>query len=70
VRVGLPGAGRLIGGGWHEVGAFLGPSITQHYEQWPLPRLVQAWRDAGIGEVRARRLSLGGGIVTWGRRSA
>ena len=48
VRVGLPGAGRLIGGGWHEVGAFLGPSITQHYEQWPLPRLLQAWRDAGI----------------------
>ena len=28
-RSGLPGAGRLIGNGWHEVGAFLGPSIRE-----------------------------------------
>ena len=27
-----------------------------------------AWRDAGIEDVRAKRLSLGGGIVTWGRK--
>jgi demethylmenaquinone methyltransferase / 2-methoxy-6-polyprenyl-1,4-benzoquinol methylase len=68
VRVGLPGAGRLIGHGWHEVGSFLGPSITRHYAEWPLPRLLQAWSDAGIDDVRAKRLSLGGGIVTWGRK--
>ena len=69
VRVGLPGAGRLIGNGWHEVGAFLGPSIRGHYEEWPLPRLLGAWREAGIGDVQARRLSVGGGIVTWGRKT-
>jgi demethylmenaquinone methyltransferase / 2-methoxy-6-polyprenyl-1,4-benzoquinol methylase len=68
VRVGLPAAGRVIGHGWHEVGSFLGPSIRRHYEEWPLPRLLQAWREAGIEDVRARRLSLGGGIVTWGRK--
>ncbi len=68
VGVGLPGAGRLIGNGWHEVGAFLGPSIRNHYEQWPLDRLLAAWRDAGVDDVRARRLSLGGGIVTWGHK--
>jgi len=68
VRVGLPAAGRLIGHGWHEVGTFLGPSIRGHYEEWPLPRLLQAWRDAGIADVQARRLSLGGGIVTWGHK--
>ena len=67
-RVGLPAAGRLIGDGWHEVGVFLNPSIRGHYERWPLPRLVQAWRDAGVEDVRAKRLSLGGGVVTWGRR--
>jgi demethylmenaquinone methyltransferase / 2-methoxy-6-polyprenyl-1,4-benzoquinol methylase len=67
-RVGLPGAGRLIGNGWHEVGSFLNPSITEHYRRWPLPRLLDAWRDAGIDGVQARRMSLGGGIVTWGRR--
>jgi demethylmenaquinone methyltransferase/2-methoxy-6-polyprenyl-1,4-benzoquinol methylase len=68
VRAGLPGAGRLIGNGWYDVGTFLGPSIRAHYEQWPVPRLLQAWRDAGIEDVRATRLSLGGGIVTWGRK--
>jgi len=67
--VGLPTAGRMIGSGWHEVGGFLGPSIKGHYERWPLPRLLQAWREAGIDDVQARRLSLGGGVVTWGRKS-
>jgi len=69
VGVGLPVAGRLIGDGWHEVGTFLGPSIKRHYEEWPQPRQLQAWREAGIGDVQARSLSLGGGIVTWGRRT-
>jgi hypothetical protein len=69
VRVGLPGAGRLIGGGWHEVGGFLGPSIREHDEKWPLPRLLQAWREAGIADVQAKQLSVGGGIVTWGRKT-
>jgi Methylase involved in ubiquinone/menaquinone biosynthesis len=66
VGVGLPGAGRVIGDGWDEVGSFLGPSIKRHYAEWPLPRLLDAWRSAGIADVQARRLSLGGGIVTVG----
>jgi demethylmenaquinone methyltransferase/2-methoxy-6-polyprenyl-1,4-benzoquinol methylase len=68
VRVGLPGAGRLVGHGWREVGGFLGGSIRRHDEEWPLPRLLQAWRDAGIEDVQTKRMSLGGGIVTWGRK--
>jgi demethylmenaquinone methyltransferase/2-methoxy-6-polyprenyl-1,4-benzoquinol methylase len=68
VRVGLPAAGAAIGGGWREVGSFLGPSIRGHYDEWPVPRLLDAWRAAGIDDVRARRLSVGGGIVTWGRK--
>jgi len=66
VGVGLPGAGRLVSPGWHEVGRFLGPSIRGFWERWPLERQLQAWRDAGIPDVQARRLSLGGGIVIWG----
>jgi demethylmenaquinone methyltransferase/2-methoxy-6-polyprenyl-1,4-benzoquinol methylase len=68
VRVGLPAAGAVIGRGWHEAGSFLGPSIRGHYASWPLPRLLEAWGDAGIDGVQARRLSLGGGVVTWGRK--
>jgi len=68
VRGGLPAAGAVIGGGWHEVGSFLGPSIRGFYDRWPVGRLVEAWRGAGIDGVQVRRLSLGGGIVTWGRK--
>jgi demethylmenaquinone methyltransferase / 2-methoxy-6-polyprenyl-1,4-benzoquinol methylase len=69
VRAGLPLAGRVISPGWHEVGRFLGPSIRGFWSEWPLERLLATWRDAGISDVRARRLSLGGGVVVWGRRA-
>jgi demethylmenaquinone methyltransferase / 2-methoxy-6-polyprenyl-1,4-benzoquinol methylase len=69
VRVGLPVAGRVLSRGWAEVGDFLGPSIRGFYKRYPEPRLLELWWDAGIRDVRARRLSLGGGIVTWGRRA-
>ncbi len=68
VRVGLPVAGRLISPGWHEVGAFLGPSIREFHDHLPVARQSELWRDAGFDDVRARRLSLGGGYVVWGRR--
>ena len=68
VGIGLPVAGRLISPGWHEVGRFLGPSIRGFHETYPGQALLALWRDAGIGDVRARRLSLGGGLVLWGRR--
>jgi demethylmenaquinone methyltransferase/2-methoxy-6-polyprenyl-1,4-benzoquinol methylase len=69
VRAGLPAAGAAIGRGWREAGAFLGGSIRSFNEQWPQKRLHEAWRAAGIGDVHSRRLSLGGGVVTWGRKS-
>jgi demethylmenaquinone methyltransferase/2-methoxy-6-polyprenyl-1,4-benzoquinol methylase len=69
VRAALPAAGRLISPGWHRVGDFLGGSIREFALEWPEERLLAAWRDAGIGEVHARRLSLGGGVVIWGRRA-
>jgi demethylmenaquinone methyltransferase / 2-methoxy-6-polyprenyl-1,4-benzoquinol methylase len=69
VRVGLPGAGRAISRGWADVGDFLGPSIRGFYERYPEERLLELWWEAGIRDVRARRLSLGGGIVTWGHRA-
>jgi demethylmenaquinone methyltransferase/2-methoxy-6-polyprenyl-1,4-benzoquinol methylase len=68
VRTALPLLGRAISPGWHDVGAFLGPSIRTFWANWPLERLLQTWGDAGIEEVSARALSLGGGIVLWGRR--
>jgi demethylmenaquinone methyltransferase / 2-methoxy-6-polyprenyl-1,4-benzoquinol methylase len=69
VHAGLPLAGRLISPGWAAVGDFLGPSIEELWRRIPLTRLLELWREAGIEDVRHRRLSLGGGIVVWGRRS-
>ena len=69
VGVGLPVAGRLISPGWRAVGDFLGPSIEQLWQRISLGRLLDLWRSAGIEGVSYRRLSLGGGIVIWGRRA-
>jgi demethylmenaquinone methyltransferase/2-methoxy-6-polyprenyl-1,4-benzoquinol methylase len=69
VRVGLPATGAVVSPSWGGVGRFLGPSIRDFWEQWPEPRLLDAWREAGVADVQARRMSLGGGIVVWGRRA-
>jgi demethylmenaquinone methyltransferase/2-methoxy-6-polyprenyl-1,4-benzoquinol methylase len=68
VRVGLPVAGRTISPGWHTVGRFLGGSIRDFYRRNPPDRLLALWREAGVDDVHARRLSLGGGVVVWGRK--
>lgn len=66
VRAALPVAGYVAGGpAWWEVGRFLGPSIREFHERVSVPDL---WTAAGIRDVHARRLSLGGGIVVWGVR--
>jgi demethylmenaquinone methyltransferase/2-methoxy-6-polyprenyl-1,4-benzoquinol methylase len=69
VRVGLPLGGRAISRDWGRVGGFLGPSIREFYARWPEAGLLELWRAAGVADVRSRRLSLGGGIVTWGHRA-
>ncbi|HTJ67372.1 MAG TPA: class I SAM-dependent methyltransferase [Actinospica sp.] len=66
----LPVAGMLTGGReWARVGNFLGPSISGHYQAHPVDSIVDYWRAAGIEQVRARRMSLGGGLVMWGRKA-
>ncbi len=67
----LPVAGVLLGGrAWWDVGRFLGPNIESHYGRWPLARIVDAWREAGMADVGYRVMSLGGGLVMWGTKRA
>jgi ubiquinone/menaquinone biosynthesis C-methylase UbiE len=68
--IGLPALGRLVSREWGEVGRFLGPSIAGFYARHPLERIAGYWRAAGLEDVRVRRMSLGGGVVMWARRSA
>jgi demethylmenaquinone methyltransferase/2-methoxy-6-polyprenyl-1,4-benzoquinol methylase len=66
--VGLPVLGRLASPEWARVGRFLGPSISGFYARHPVETIVGYWREAGLRDVRVRRMSLGGGIVMSGTR--
>ncbi len=69
-RVVLPAAGWVTGGReWFEVGRFLGPSISEHYRRYPTQWHVEAWTPRRHARRRVRLMSLGGGIVMWGRKA-
>jgi len=69
-RLLLPTGGLLLGGPeWYRVGRFLGPNISAHYRRYPVSWTVQAWQKAGFTEVGVRIMSLGGGLVMWGKRA-
>jgi demethylmenaquinone methyltransferase/2-methoxy-6-polyprenyl-1,4-benzoquinol methylase len=68
-RLALPVAGGLAGRDWFEVGRFLGPSISKHYRRYPVDWTIAAWRAAGITDVAVREMSLGGGLVMWGKKA-
>jgi demethylmenaquinone methyltransferase/2-methoxy-6-polyprenyl-1,4-benzoquinol methylase len=68
-RLALPVLGAIAGGrAWYKVGRFLGPSISGHYRQHPLGEHVAAWRAAGLTDVGVELMSLGGGLIMWGRK--
>jgi demethylmenaquinone methyltransferase/2-methoxy-6-polyprenyl-1,4-benzoquinol methylase len=69
VRAVLPLAGRALRNGWPQVGDFLGGSIRDLWERHPLERQLEWWHAAGLRDVEVRRMSLGGGVVIWGRKA-
>ena len=52
------------------MGRFLGPSIRGFYERHPLEQIVGYWQQAGLQDVRVRRMSLGGGVVMSATKAA
>jgi demethylmenaquinone methyltransferase/2-methoxy-6-polyprenyl-1,4-benzoquinol methylase len=65
----LPAGGLVTGGReWYAVGRFLGPNISSHYRRYPVETIAEDWRRAGLVDVGWRAMSLGGGLVMWGRR--
>lgn len=65
-RVGLPAVGALASRDWFRSGRFLGPNISDFYRRHPLPEQLDMWRAASVRDVRARTMTLGAGVVTWG----
>ncbi len=69
-RAVLPVGGALLGGReWFDVGRFLGPSISGHYRRYNDGWTIEAWRRAGLVDVGLQTMSLGGGVVMWGRKA-
>lgn len=62
-RIGLPLAGRVVSAKWSAVGVFLGPSIERFYARHPVEAIARYWREAGLGDVHTRHMSLGGGVI-------
>jgi demethylmenaquinone methyltransferase/2-methoxy-6-polyprenyl-1,4-benzoquinol methylase len=67
-RVGLPLLGRAVSREWAHTGKFLAHSIPDFYGRYPMGRVVELWKQAGIANVHVRSMSLGGGVVMWGTK--
>jgi demethylmenaquinone methyltransferase / 2-methoxy-6-polyprenyl-1,4-benzoquinol methylase len=64
--IGLPLIGRAISNQWASVGAFLRGSIERFDRQHRPGDVERYWRDAGLTDVRVRRMSFGAGFVMTG----
>ena len=62
-RIGLRAGGRVFSAKWSAVGAFLGPNIEHFYSRHSLSDIARYWREAGLGNVTTRLMSVGGGVV-------
>jgi len=67
-RVVMPVMTIPVSRGWHRVGSFLGPSISDFCQRYPVDRLAAIWCDNGIPLVETRRLLQGAAIVMWGTK--
>ena len=67
-RVVMPVMTIPVSRGWHRVGCFLGPSISDFCQRYPVDRLAAIWCDNGIPLVETRRLLQGAAIVMWGTK--
>ena len=64
----FPLATRAFGSEWADVGAFLPRSIVEWENEWPLERQIPMWEQAGIVEIKTRRMTYGTGVLIKGRK--
>ena len=67
-RVVMPIMTIPVSRGWHRMGCFLGPSISDFCQRYPVDRIAAIWHENGIPLVEARRLLQGAAIVMWGTK--
>ncbi|MCX6010399.1 MAG: class I SAM-dependent methyltransferase [Chloroflexi bacterium] len=54
--------------GWHRMGRFLGPSISDFCHRYPVDRLAAIWRENSFSVVEIKHLLRGAAIVMWGTK--
>jgi demethylmenaquinone methyltransferase/2-methoxy-6-polyprenyl-1,4-benzoquinol methylase len=64
----LPLMGYGMSRGWGRAMRFLAANIPDFYSRYPLGELVKLYRDAGLDDVRVRRLTFGACVVIWGTK--
>lgn len=67
-RLVLPAGGALVGPGWWRVGRFLGPSIEDFWARNDTHTIRGMMEQAGLEDIHVETMSLGGGLIAWGRR--
>ena len=67
-RVVMPVMTIPVSRGWHRLGCFLGPNISDFCQRYPVDRIAAIWRENGIPLVETRRLFQGVAIVMWGTK--
>jgi demethylmenaquinone methyltransferase / 2-methoxy-6-polyprenyl-1,4-benzoquinol methylase len=67
-RVVMPVMTFPVSRGWHRMGCFLGPNISDFCHRWPVDRLAGIWRDNKIPLVETRHLLKGAAVVMWGTK--
>jgi demethylmenaquinone methyltransferase/2-methoxy-6-polyprenyl-1,4-benzoquinol methylase len=68
-KTAMPLVGWTASSEWYRTGRFLGRSITEFVERYPLPVQVRWWQEAGMRRVRTKLLSNGAAVVTWAVKS-
>lgn len=64
----FPLAARLVSPGWAETGAFLPGSIRELDASLPPGQQAVLWRDAGMSDVRIKRMTFGTAVLMIGRK--
>jgi demethylmenaquinone methyltransferase/2-methoxy-6-polyprenyl-1,4-benzoquinol methylase len=67
-RVVMPVMTLPVSRSWHRMGCFLGPSISNFCQRYPVDRIAAIWRENGIPLVETKRLLRGAAIVMWGTK--
>jgi demethylmenaquinone methyltransferase/2-methoxy-6-polyprenyl-1,4-benzoquinol methylase len=54
--------------GWHRMGRFLGPSISDFCHRYPVDRIAAIWCENSFSVVEIKHLLRGAAIVMWGTK--